>query len=293
VVARQGPIVSLGLLGAIACVPATADPDPHGAVEVRVHPSPASRGEPFSTSDGWTVTVERLAVEADFVATPTAATAVHSAFTFSAAEDQSMIVVAVPAGPAVVVPLLSGRFIGGMEPMVLSDEPASHGVDAALSDRLERLADSAEAVEEPSVDAARDAGFFDFGPQGPAFILAARGTKGDKTVRFDLSVADLASPSGAPLRIAADALTPVDFTAHAEALFTSEDDGAVIFGDIAAADTDGDGVVSPAELRKTFDIHCPGCTDIERAEGAATARASGLSLPTLFGNRLAKFLGAN
>ena len=290
--ARQGSIVSVLLL-AIACVPSTVETNPAGGIEVRVHPSAASRGEPFTTSDGWTVTVERLAVQGDFVATSLKGDGVHGAFTFSTATEQSLVIVAVPVGVAVVTPALSGRLIGGEAPMVLSDAPASHGIDADLNARFERLADSSTGSGDASPTSTV---LFDGGPikleQGPAFVLAAHGSKGDRTVRFDLSVADFESPSGATLKVAADALTPVDFTAHAEALFGREDDGAVIFDDIVAADTDGDGVVSPAELRKTFDIHCPGCTPVQRAEGAGAARASGLSLPTLFGNRLAKVLSA-
>ncbi len=49
------------LLSIPACVPASEAPPPAGAAGARLEPSAAARGEPFE-SDGWRVTVEKLVV---------------------------------------------------------------------------------------------------------------------------------------------------------------------------------------------------------------------------------------
>jgi hypothetical protein len=53
--------LGLLLLGLVACVPATEEKHARGAAGFVTEPSPAARGEPFQTTDGWSVRVERIA----------------------------------------------------------------------------------------------------------------------------------------------------------------------------------------------------------------------------------------
>ena len=53
--------VALGLGCTLAaCVPSTDDLTPHGAAGFRLAPSPATRGEPFDTVDGYRITFDRV-----------------------------------------------------------------------------------------------------------------------------------------------------------------------------------------------------------------------------------------
>ena len=53
------PFLCAGIAVA-SCVPATEDLDPHGAAGFELAPTAATRGEPFDTTDGYRITIDRL-----------------------------------------------------------------------------------------------------------------------------------------------------------------------------------------------------------------------------------------
>ena len=53
--------IAIGVAALTSCVPSGASFDPRGATAAIMIPSAATRGEPFVTSDGWTVRIQELA----------------------------------------------------------------------------------------------------------------------------------------------------------------------------------------------------------------------------------------
>jgi hypothetical protein len=261
-----------------SCVPAGVDEDPHGAAGIVVRASPASRGEPFVTSDGWTVYVDRFAaqvlIEVHRAAPALSEDSIGGEYVFSAASDQQFVIRAVPAGPVAAVVSFFPRTLDD-SPLAFADPPVEHGVDAALDARFGQAADTDDPSGAPLGYGDLDAGTEDetFAPPffGPTVVIAAHAEKGDRIVTFDFSLA--ASPSehiGRPFQVQANALVSFDVTARAEVFFTS-DTGALVFDDIAEADRDQDGHVSPAELRRLRVPPCPDCTP--GAESALVKKA--------------------
>jgi hypothetical protein len=264
-----------------ACVPATDESAPRGAVGLVTHPSAATFGEPFVTSDGWTVHVETLAIQAFFVAVPNDGKegGFGGTYIFRASDEQQFVVPGIPAGRAKATLTLTRRLITPGDDPGLADPPALHGVEPALDARFGRAGDGDIFLDVPpgvvglpgeadaGADSTKNGGSTNL---GPSLVLVARGEKAGRTVRLDVSFDGVASAHDQFVDVKADALTNTRLLVRAEALFTRED-GFLTFDDVARADLDGDGNISAAELRH-FDVpSCPKCTDSEKATAAEKA----------------------
>lgn len=115
----------------MGCVPNGADPDPRGGVALQTAPSSATRGEPFTTSDGWTIRISKLAAISVVVAqTPGSDEPSEERFLWDATVAKALIVRAVPTGKATVFTGLQSagrRFDGNgveVEPFVNLDVDA-------------------------------------------------------------------------------------------------------------------------------------------------------------------------
>ncbi len=63
---KLGAFFAIAAFVAIAaCVPSAEEPKPRGAIGFSLVPSQATRGVPFTTRDGYTLTIERLVVRLD------------------------------------------------------------------------------------------------------------------------------------------------------------------------------------------------------------------------------------
>jgi hypothetical protein len=117
--------------------------------------------------------------------------------------------------------------------------------------------------------------------------LVVRGERAGAVVRLDLAIGDTgASASDLTVNVAPNALVKARVEVAAEALFSEE--GRLVFDDVANADTDGDGTVSPLELRRYTIPPCRGCSEEERM--LAESEASGKALSSILGRRMAGLL---
>jgi hypothetical protein len=254
--ARGRLAVVLGV--ASACVPRTAAVAPRGAIAIATVPSPGSRGEPFVTTDGWTVRVEQLVLLARFSATSghgtgdprelKPRTGEARAWLFRASDPVEPIVRAIDEGPAralIEFEVGFAIFGGGLH---VNEEPRRivRAVDGALEQRFREAADN-----EGERCVRGDAECFEF---GPSFHLVATAERGTRTERVDLAPLyggigriSISEEREVPTVVVANELTRVELPVRAEALFTDEE-GTLLFDDIAGADTNGDGIVSTAEL---------------------------------------------
>jgi hypothetical protein len=265
--------------GASACVPAGPDEDPHGGAGAHFVPSPAANGQPFVTTDGWTVTVDRIALSAIFSAmsAPTPRQVVKGSggdsaqgnYLVDASKEQDLVLRAFPA-EHVDLNVQLWDTVATFSLGALTDPPAMHGVDSALAARFTESPDS----DEPGLD-----GEPSISDSGPTIILAAHGAKGGRTVRFDLGFQSFSPSATGGIDLQPNTLTERTFEVRVEALFTN-DAGALAFDDIDAADRDRDGQISPHELRLYEVPPCNGCTDDERenVESAASQKALSVAL---------------
>jgi len=242
-----------------ACVPATLDTtDPHGAAGVRIVPTPVARGTAFVTTDGWTVTVEQIALVAVLsTLTPTDdGSGYRSQFViWDGAHEAETFVSAIPVGPLAL----------NVDPEGLVRDPAY--LDPEVPELLagSSLAPDVRArvLSVPDNVLATRAGYPFFEPlqQGPAVIFAAHAEKDGRTLRIALALASAyqagVSSSGdlsgaQALDVQANAVRFARYEVHPERIFAaSADEAATVFQPIADADRDGDGVVTGAELRAT------------------------------------------
>lgn len=228
---------------AASCVPPGAQPDPRGAIGVTAEPSAATRGEPFVTTDGWTVRIERLVLFAMLTAVEANATEGEPAeglFLWNAGERTELILRAVRAGPRVVQAQLQGEVhfsVEGSPPSFYTNMD----VDPALEDRFRLPPDGLEAA---------DVGRF---PKQPGVLLAVRAEKGDRSIRLDVSLVGRDAKLRQPIEVRADTITFVELEVLAERLFILDPETeSTGIQEIADADHDGDGVVTGAELRETI-----------------------------------------
>ena len=269
-------LVLAHVLALASCVPAGEDSDPRGALGITTEPSPGSRGEPFITADGWTVHVEELVILAGIVgaAIDTASaddnreTAYEGPYLFKASRSESFLARGLPAGPGRAALNFNSLYIGaGYAMPELVGGP--RGVDPSLSARFFQRAD----------DVNRNFYDPDAPEPGPAILLVVRAEKGDRTVRIDFGFRGAIRTPEIPLEIRANALNAARVTTVAENLFKGVMEYQVtcnglrpelpesnpstdrpIFDDLASADTDGDGVLSPAELRHVRTPACECCS---------------------------------
>lgn len=214
-----------------SCVPASEPRPPAGAAGFAVEPSPGARGTPFTTDDGWTLTVDALVVRAYVDVTPATPRFYGGSddFLFDATTRQELWVPAVPVGPASVTAYLRGRYIyEGSERY--ADDVLVFGVGDDVAARFSRPADGGGSTD------------------GPSVLLSVRGARGGRSVRLALALAADAGTSlgsAAPVEVRESAVALTDLEVAPEAVFG----GGLAFGALADADGDGDGEISADELR--------------------------------------------
>ncbi len=244
-VATTPALVALLLVG---CVPSVEPLDPRGGVTIRTDPSPASRSEPFVTADGWTLRVETLAAQVYFsastVGTGEQYSGPGSSTLFLASQPVEVVIRAVRVGPARAVVTPTSRSIGPDGPF---DRIRNRGVDAALANRFERFSDDTASTQ------AR------FG-LGPSFVLAVVAEKAGRVVRLDVAFQSRARDEiSVPVEVALDAANPVSVGVYAEGFFADDPSRSVLrFEPFSRADADGDGVLTPLELRREKQASCTG-----------------------------------
>ncbi|MEZ4264220.1 MAG: hypothetical protein R3B36_34320 [Polyangiaceae bacterium] len=233
------------LSGAVAlaasCVPVTEELNPRGAILIRTEPSPTTRGAPLTTSDGWTVYVEDIVVMALFSAgVGDVGSGNIEEQLFRASEPTEAIIRAVQAGPAAAQLRYTRWRIGRPR----SSTEIGAGIDEGLRARFDAVGDG-ETL-------GNCGGITPNFRLGPSLHLRVRAEKGGRTVRLDLALLRSRIPSMTvrSVDVRANDLTPAPFPIVAEELFKNEQ-GALVFDDLARADSDGDGEITGQELCDT------------------------------------------
>jgi len=236
----RGTAVAI-ILAAASCVPSTADPHPRGGFSIRFVPSAATAGQPFTTADGWTLTIQKtafyvhaLAQSGDFKPTPpTIITSAIDSRLLSATNDCELALRGLDVGDAVVK---AGLETDGSDP-----GPSTHcGVDPEMAARFEKAADSQTGL----VFGQTIGGF-------PYVAVVVAAEKEGRRIHLELFIAALVPD---PLFHGELVITPVKanegvtlrFPAQFESIFLNDGRDPVPppFGDIADADADRDGVVT-------------------------------------------------
>lgn len=218
-----------------ACVPSTEAGAPRGAAGFDIVPSSASRGEPFTTVDGYTITVERLVVIA-LVSSNDATVFDTYGRVLRGTQGGAVFQRALPLGESQVRLGLQGLYIGPYGQNAARQVEAWDELSPAEQTRLSQTADS-------SVPSGSGGGL------GPAALLDVRATRGGTTFVMRVSLASTGFYSDrtneATLRVERDALALTPAQLRAEAFFGA---GEKRFATFADADVDGDRVLSRDEL---------------------------------------------
>lgn len=221
-----------------ACVPSTEAGAPRGAAGFDIVPSSGSRGTPFVTDDGYTITIERLVVLAR-VSSNDATVFDTYGRVLRGTQGGAIFQRALPLGTTEVQMGLQGLYIGEYGQNVAQQVEDWDLLSPAEQARLSLPADSSG----PGGSS---------GGLGPAALLDVRATRGTTTftLRTSLAAASYFSREHnvASLQVQADALVTQPAQLRGEALFSTST-GQVRFATFASADTDGDGVVSREELQ--------------------------------------------
>ncbi len=269
-----------------SCVPAGEETDPRGALGITTVPSPGSRGEPFVTSDGWTVHVEELVVLAEIQAQAVdpassddfgrAVSSHQGPYLFKASRSESFVAPGLPAGPGRVGLAFQTLVVDPRypTPAAAGMTPETRGVERSLVDRFFQRADFSGPFDDMP-----DATLF-----GPGLLLVARAEKAERSVRLDFTFRGAISVTPEiPLEVRANALSDASVAAVAENLFAGPlaygpipciegraelprsrpTTDRPIFDDLASTDTNGDGVLSVAELRQRRAPACECCSPDE------------------------------
>ena len=244
--ARIGALAALAALA--ACVPASEAAPPAGAYGFAIEPSPGARGEPIATTDGWTLRVEKLALQVSVTAM-SMATDRSSRNTFGSPENvrfdasksASVFSRAIAAGPATGTITLQGEYLDqGDHSRSRDDQTEELGLPPEVSARFHAPADISENDNGGSVSYS-----------GPSMLLVLRAERSGRVVSLDLSFALYSGydqQGQGPRDVVANELVSVPLTVRPEVLFEDEDSHQLRFDDFAAADANGDGLLSAHEL---------------------------------------------
>jgi hypothetical protein len=210
-----------------ACVPATEETAPRGAIAFKTQASPAARGEPFLTSDGWTVHLDVFAVAARF-------------YVRSEQMEQATVWLFQPAHP--IEPLIPGMPAGPVEaqvsvwtiPLPIAGFRQTGRLDPGVAERFTRPTGAAPARGTP---------------RSPGAYLKGRAERAGRVVTFDVAVEGWVERGfDDVVTVSADTIAPCGVLVKPESLFTNAS-GKVVFDDLAAVDRDGDGVLTMPELQ--------------------------------------------
>lgn len=230
---RRASLLFLSLLLA-ACVPASEEAPPRGAAGVEAVPSAETQGTPFVTTDGWTITIEKLVLQVSVSATPEKLlySGRSEPYVFDAQKPALMFARALPIGSARVTITPYGRYIGYSENDYL-ERVERINVDDETNARFNRLPDEGQ-----------DSCY----TPGPSVVLAARAERNGIVVTLDAALNVLTSSRrsrdaefGTPVEVRRNDVSSVELVIDAKAIFPA-------FEDIARSDADGDGAVTASEL---------------------------------------------
>lgn len=226
-------LLAVGLLGGCfaACVPASEELPAAGAAGFDTVPSERTKGEPFTTGDGWTIRIERLFIQASVAASPAGRGYGSSEpYVFDAQRPARIFARALPVGAATMNIALYGRYIS----------------DGDYEDRVERINvdDETNARFERLPDEGQDSGY----TPGPSVLIALRAERDGRTVTLDLALnvtstgpRSFDESFGIAVDVREDDLASVELPIDAAVFFP-------VFDDIAASDADGDGTITANEL---------------------------------------------
>jgi hypothetical protein len=233
-----------------ACVPASEKLPPAGAAGFLTEPSAAARGEPVPTADGWTVTFDKIILQATVNVRP--APGVDSvedggsteAWLWNGKSPTRIFARALKVGPWTVVARLNGSYVS-TETDTTFEDVVNVGVSAEDERRFRTFAQA-------SYGAASHAN----SGQGPSLLVALHAEKEGRTIRMDVTfggVSVQSSEDQPTLRhVRADAVDLGPLGVEPERLLMSSDGDSLDFEPIAAADANRDGWVSAAELGADF-----------------------------------------
>ena len=247
-------LIAAALVMPVACVPASEEAAPKGAFTIVTQPSPATRGEPFVTSDGWTIRVETLVLLSWFDSFPSDKVGIQGEggeWLFRATTPIEAVVRAIPIGPTTA--MLRLGFGGGSETFT-NNRTTLLGADAATEARFKAPADGEPPSEGDCTTSPNDCSF----SLGPSFWVKATATRDGRRIALDLALLahGFKDELRIPTEVRANTTTPVPVAVLAEQFFTNPA-GALVFDDIAAADRDNDGRVSVEELLTTDALYVP------------------------------------
>jgi hypothetical protein len=267
-------VLGVATLACVACVPASEPLPPAGAFGFVTEPSPATRGEPFVTSDGWTVRVETLVLQIDVSATPqdTRRSSRRSeTYRIDASQSAEVFARSLPVGPARGTIGLASNYIGDGS-YRYEDRTEVLGVSPEVNARFQVPADGSSY----STGTYRST-------NGPSLLLVARAAKEGHVVQVDLALEIDGQDSGASAgEVVANGFTAAHVHVFAEALFTDASTGMLRFDDLAAVDDDHDGRITGQELVSTgTSTSCPGCNTSSSGVGGP----SGTSIFAAFRQR--------
>jgi hypothetical protein len=251
-VSKQPMKRALFLVLLINCVPDGAPVEPRGAIGVTTEPSPASRGEPFTTKDGFTVTIKRVIVFAMVHSVPpnlgdgpANGEVAERLFLFNAsnprrAEEKLLILRAVPVGNQALRFNLQGRgrFIieGADKSFYLNVD-----VDKATEDRFRQPPEGLEDIATAEPDGP---------PMQTGMLLTAHLEKAETKIDLDLTLLGQGERNTQQIvNVTANTINQAFWTVTAERFFTEGGQ------DIANADTNHDGRVTGQELRAAIVVN--------------------------------------
>ncbi len=240
-----------GSLTVASCVPASEAAPPAGALGFVAEPSPATRGEPFVTSDGWTIRIEQFVLQVR-VSTSSKErgakrpqTDSSETYRFDARKTTGLFARATPAGLASATLRLDGTYIDSGKTYDADTEVL--GVSPEVNARFRVRSDA------PRSDYAW--------PYGPTMFLTLRAKRADRVVIIDLALLldGGTDPFDAPERnVVADTLVTMPIAIAAEALFVEDETRDLRFDDFAAADVNDDGILTGPELGAAVCRSCEG-----------------------------------
>jgi hypothetical protein len=239
-----------------ACVPSAPDKTPHGGFSVRLAPTAATKGQPFTTADGWTITFTKTALRLSATGetgfntngpTPAEPIIIGDGRVLSATGDCELRLTALDVGDAVVKINLSSGTAQHDTAGIEGDHPC--GLDPTMLARFEGVADN--TMGDPSLDlgyyaASSNVAFVAEAEKNGRHVhveLYAAAFNGDAQLHSQLALTAVKANTGVPLR----------FPVYFETIFVQTADTqtppAPAFETIANADANNDGTVTPDELR--------------------------------------------
>lgn len=240
---------------AFGCVPASDELPPTGAAGFVTAPSPATRGEPFTTDDGWLLRIEKVALSVwvqasgasyDYDGIYDGRRYGSGGWLFDAARPTVVYAPEISPGGVSVSAMLRGNylFVGRENPR---DRRRLVGVAPEIAARFNQPPD--EGFDDSY------GGLYGRYPSGdgPSILLAVRAERAGRTERMEIVLAvetysGSTTSRGVLLNVREDDVVAGTLDIRAEELFRGGA-GRLAFDEFAAADVDHDGTVTIAELR--------------------------------------------